>query len=308
MSTPFYGKAYIIDNAPTPAAPVSITSSTSATPIVVTTAAAHGLQTGVAVIINGHATNTAANGVWRAHVLTSTTFRLLNFDGTDSVGVASGSGGTSQSLMLPGFNIGEDAVDDINASLLNVPNEALGNMVAWLAYRMLSNMQILAGGNLQILPAAGFGISEGATAFCADAFTLSGSPTTPARLTYSTRSRLNIEVTRLSNADHTVNASTDGPVILLGLPTATRTITIEQASDTVKQNGDTLEFYIPAPPLSGAGTWVFKRESSLNDICTYTGTVDAGATFWPGFVRIHLEGGNWRYSGGSMGVTPGADA
>lgn len=148
---------------------------------------------------------------------------------------------------------------------------------------------------LLVQSGAGFGIAEGATATCADSFTLQGSATTPARLVYGNRSRLNIPVTRLSDADHTVNADTDGPVIILAKPTAVRTITIEQATDTLKENGDTLEFYIPVPPDNAADYWVFKREGSANNIALFTGDYGAG-TWWPGYVRIHLEGGVWRLS------------
>lgn len=149
MTTPFYGQPYLIANAPTPAAAVNIASSTNASPIVVTTSTPHGLRTGAITIIYGHATNTNANGIWRVHVLSTTTFRLLAFDGTNSTGNGvGGATGTSQSLMLPGFEIGEDGVDDIDATLLNVPNEALANMVAWLTYRMLAKITLLEGGTL----------------------------------------------------------------------------------------------------------------------------------------------------------------
>ena len=57
-------------------ATVNISSSTNAYPIVVTTAAAHGLATGDTVRIEGHVTNTAANGTWTATNLTSTTFSI----------------------------------------------------------------------------------------------------------------------------------------------------------------------------------------------------------------------------------------
>jgi len=56
-------------------APRTITSSTNATPIVVTFAS-HGLVTGDRITINGHATNTAANGTWVVTNLTSSTFSL----------------------------------------------------------------------------------------------------------------------------------------------------------------------------------------------------------------------------------------
>lgn len=60
------------------------TSSTNATPIVMTKAG-HGLVTGDTIIVNGHTTNTNANGVWDVTVL-GDTFTLLNADGTNSVG------------------------------------------------------------------------------------------------------------------------------------------------------------------------------------------------------------------------------
>jgi hypothetical protein len=70
-------------------APISIASSTNANPIVVTTAAAHGLSTGAVVAIAGHLVNTAANGAWTATVLTSTTFSIPAVG--VGIGVATGS-------------------------------------------------------------------------------------------------------------------------------------------------------------------------------------------------------------------------
>lgn len=55
--------------------PVSIVSSTNATPIVVT-ATAHGLLTGDVATIAGHTTNTAANGTWVVTKLTADTFSI----------------------------------------------------------------------------------------------------------------------------------------------------------------------------------------------------------------------------------------
>jgi hypothetical protein len=69
--------------------PVSITSSTSANPSVVTTAAVHGMATGDTVAVAGHATNTAVNGQWTVTVLTTTTFSV------PVAGTAAGTGGTS---------------------------------------------------------------------------------------------------------------------------------------------------------------------------------------------------------------------
>jgi len=57
-------------------APVAITSSTPANPIVVTTSAVHGLTTGDVVEIANHAVNLNANGVWTVTVVTTTTFSI----------------------------------------------------------------------------------------------------------------------------------------------------------------------------------------------------------------------------------------
>src|SRR4051812_27353477 len=62
----------------TPDAPdnIRIIGASSATPIQITTAAAHGLSTGRKVMIGGVGGNTAANGTWTITVRSSTTFDL----------------------------------------------------------------------------------------------------------------------------------------------------------------------------------------------------------------------------------------
>lgn len=72
----------------------NIASSTNTTPIEITTSSAHGYLSGQGVYINGHLTNTAANGVWKLTVMSTTKFTL-----TDSVGNGvGGATGTSQYL------------------------------------------------------------------------------------------------------------------------------------------------------------------------------------------------------------------
>lgn len=66
----------------------AITSSTNASPIVVT-ATAHGLSNGDTVMIQGHLTNTNANGVWPVANVTTNTFELVG-----STGNGVGSSGT----------------------------------------------------------------------------------------------------------------------------------------------------------------------------------------------------------------------
>ena len=68
-------------------AAINISSSTNATPIVVTSSAAHGLVTGDYVSIISHGTNTNANGVWLVGTTpTSTTFQILQIDGSNTTG------------------------------------------------------------------------------------------------------------------------------------------------------------------------------------------------------------------------------
>lgn len=78
--------------------PVAVTSSTDATPIVVT-ATAHGLSTGDRVLIYGHTTNIAANGIFKATVLTSSTFQLVD-ELTGASVAGSGAGAGSSGLLV----------------------------------------------------------------------------------------------------------------------------------------------------------------------------------------------------------------
>ncbi len=70
-------------------APVAISSSTNATPIVITTGTNHGYATGDTVLVEGHVTNTNANALWVVTVLTSASFSLNNSVG-NGVGGATG--------------------------------------------------------------------------------------------------------------------------------------------------------------------------------------------------------------------------
>ena len=81
--------------------PVAITSSTDATPIVVT-ATAHGLATGDRVLIYGHTTNIAANGIFKVTRLSSSTFSLQDeFDGSSIVGSGAGAGSSGLLVSAP---------------------------------------------------------------------------------------------------------------------------------------------------------------------------------------------------------------
>lgn len=81
--------------------PVAVTSSTDATPIVVT-ATAHGFQTGDRVLIYGHTTNIAANGIFKVTRLTANTFSLQDeFSGANVAGSGAGAGSSGICVKAP---------------------------------------------------------------------------------------------------------------------------------------------------------------------------------------------------------------
>jgi len=81
--------------------PVAIASSTDATPIVIT-ANAHGRSTGDRVLIFGHTTNVAANGIYVITVLTANTFSLQDeFTRLNVVGSGAGAGAGGLVLLAP---------------------------------------------------------------------------------------------------------------------------------------------------------------------------------------------------------------
>lgn len=82
-------------------AEVSISSSTDATPIVVTTSSNHGFNNGDYVRVYNHSTNTTANGTWKVANKTLNTFELTEPEtGANSVGAGggAGSGGTVRQI------------------------------------------------------------------------------------------------------------------------------------------------------------------------------------------------------------------
>ena len=75
--------------------PVTIVGASNATPIAITTATPHGLQTGVQVTISGVEGNTAANGMFTISVTSPTAFTLVGTAGTGT-----GTGGTVTSDII----------------------------------------------------------------------------------------------------------------------------------------------------------------------------------------------------------------
>ena len=81
--------------------PVAVTSSTDATPIVVT-ATAHGFSNGDRVLIYGHTTNIAANGIFKVASVTTNTFALIDeFTGTNVAGSGAGAGSSGLVVKAP---------------------------------------------------------------------------------------------------------------------------------------------------------------------------------------------------------------
>lgn len=81
--------------------PVAVTSSTDATPIVVT-ATAHGITSGQRVFIYGHATNIAANGIFVATAVTTNTFTLTDeISGASVAGSGAGAGSGGLCVLAP---------------------------------------------------------------------------------------------------------------------------------------------------------------------------------------------------------------
>jgi len=93
-----------------------ITSSTNATPIVVTTAVAHGFTTGDVVYVDGIATGTSGNGLWVIAAASGSVFSLTDpVTGANAVGNGVGAGGYCINL---GRSTSADFWDDFDASLV----------------------------------------------------------------------------------------------------------------------------------------------------------------------------------------------
>lgn len=107
---------------------VSVVGATNAHPIVITTATPHNYNTGDLVAISFASVNTAANGLWKITVLTSTTFSL---GGSWGNGVFTGAAIAINQALNPPYAIPSDG-DAFNAAAFNVALEALGDRTAYL--------------------------------------------------------------------------------------------------------------------------------------------------------------------------------
>lgn len=92
--------AALIDLGTASAGNILISSSTAATPPVITTAT-HNLTTGDIVVISGHATNLTCNGMYKITVISGTTFSLQTLAGVN-VTAGGGAGGATGSVVVLG--------------------------------------------------------------------------------------------------------------------------------------------------------------------------------------------------------------
>lgn len=95
-----------------------ITGATDATPIVITTAAAHGLSSGNKVAITRVGGNVAANGNWTITVLSSTTFSL---DTSEGDGTYTGSGRVYRLVASHGGIAGEHIGGEQGEYVIPIP-------------------------------------------------------------------------------------------------------------------------------------------------------------------------------------------
>jgi len=137
---------------------VAVSGASNATPIVITTASAHGLVTGDYVVVTGQTGNLNANGVWRVGTTpTSTTFQILQIDGTNTTGSGAGN---AVGLVTKANNL---VVKTASALVQNIALcGGRGQKPAWTASANVTTAQTVATLNkegahaVQISPAAAF--------------------------------------------------------------------------------------------------------------------------------------------------------
>lgn len=122
--------------------PLNVSNATNATPIVITTAAAHNLKEGERVYINAVQGNSAANGAWYVHVTGANTFSLYSqWTGgavaTPSVGSgAYTAGGKMYYLCFYTSTTLPSDGDAVNASAINTSAEATLDRTNFLGERI----------------------------------------------------------------------------------------------------------------------------------------------------------------------------
>lgn len=117
-------KTYTLWNGITPK---TVSSSTDATPIVITTSASHGYSTGDIVQIFGHTTNIAANGMYKITVLSDTTFSLQNYNtGANIAGTGGGAGSSGVVIVAPKIAV----AGDFDSAVMEIGTTGTATMTA----------------------------------------------------------------------------------------------------------------------------------------------------------------------------------
>lgn len=119
--------AVLLDLSQSDAGVRQITSSTNATPIVVTTAVAHGFTTGDIVYVDGITTGTSGNGLWAITAASGSVFSLTDpVTAANAVGNGVGAGGYCVNL---GPSTSSDFFDDFDAALVGTKVNLTGNTI-----------------------------------------------------------------------------------------------------------------------------------------------------------------------------------
>jgi len=135
--------------------PQTLTSSTDATPIVVTKAA-HGYSTGDVLTIFGHTTNIAANGTYRITVPSSSTFSLQDpYSGSNVAGSGSGAGANGIAAIASKIAL----VEDFRHAVLSVVSAG----TATFTYKVVGSLGRLRADASTHTDAPNFGATQSAT-------------------------------------------------------------------------------------------------------------------------------------------------
>ncbi len=266
-----------------PPDPIAIASSTNASPIAVTTSTPHGMNEGEYAIIAGHLVNTAANGVWQAHVVSASTITLIGSTG-NGVGAATGS---FQSAGTVPFTIPDDN-DDLTAASVNVAFEALADLAAllWLNTNWALTIRnggtfAAASGSASVWATGSTSTFNGTTTFASGNVFFSGGLTA---ITFSNDVLFNIGST----------FTFDGPAVFNGLSSVNGASTFNGAATF---NGTTS--FTNTNAFTGAvamsGTTTLTGATSLDG----TNTVTGPTTFGTGDVVLSATGGTTKMSGTS---------
>ncbi len=299
--------------------PVShnISSTTNATPIVVTTATNHGLTTGDYLTIAG-ADDANANGDFIAGTVTPNTVSLQVIP-TGANRAAAGGGGANGTLLSLSFGITypipSDATDGMTASSVNVPLEALGDRTAYLLYRVnKDNGYILSHVALDTVAALAQGdpdsANDGDFKFYGQ-LTILDNGADVGGFTAKTNTTVSMEsgsffdlrgksqrraIVSLSDTAHTIDSSSGANnFIMRTAPGADRVITLRQSTAPVPREGDWYEFTV----LLGTSAFTvgLQREGSMDYVAVIgdgVGMSPWGSSNLAGTALVQFDSGVWR--------------